>query len=103
MFLLAASGGFKRLAVLSSASILCVYLAVCLGALKLRYTRKRVPGAFRAPGGPLVGILGSVVVIWLLWHSTRMEVGALSGALAVSIAYFFVRRWYMRDRIEAVR
>jgi amino acid transporter len=98
MFLLAASGGFKHLAILSSTSILCVYLAICLGALKLRYTRKRVPGAFRAPGGPLVGILGSIVVIWLLSHSTRIEVSALSGSLAVSIAYFFVRRWYLNWR-----
>lgn len=101
MFLLAASGGFKRLAILSSASILCVYLAVCLGALKLRYTRKRVPGAFRAPGGPLVGILGSIVVVWLLSHSTRLEMSALSGTLAASIAYFFARQWYMRHRSEA--
>ena len=98
MFLLAASGGFKRLAILSSASILCVYLAICLGALKLRYTRARVPGAFRAPGGPLIGTLGSMVVIWLLSHSTRLEVSALSATLAVSIAYFFVRRWYLRRR-----
>jgi basic amino acid/polyamine antiporter, APA family len=98
MFLLAASGGFKHLAVLSSASILCVYLAICLGALKLRYTRQREPGAFRAPGGPLIGILGSAVVIWLLWHSTKLEVSALSGTLAVSIGYFFVRRWYLKQR-----
>ena len=77
---------------------MCVYLAICLGALKLRYTRKRVPGAFRAPGGPLIGILGSMVVIWLLSHSTRLEVSALSATLAVSIAYFFVRRWYLRRR-----
>jgi basic amino acid/polyamine antiporter, APA family len=103
MFLLAASGGFKRLAILSSASILCVYLAVCLGALKLRYTRERVPGGFRAPGGPLVGILGSLAVIWLLSHSTRMEVGALSGTLAVAIAYFFARRRYMNRRGETAR
>jgi basic amino acid/polyamine antiporter, APA family len=103
MFLLAATGGFKHLAVLSSASILCVYLAICLGALKLRYTRKREPGAFRAPGGPLIGILGSAVVIWLLWHSTKVEVGALSGTLAVSIGYFFVRRWYLKQRGETVR
>ncbi len=102
MFLLAASGGFRHLAILSSASILCVYLAICLGALKLRYTRKRVPGAFRAPGGPLVGILGSTVVIWLLAHSTRVEVTALSGTLAVSIAYFFVRR-YSNKRGETIR
>jgi amino acid transporter len=103
MFLLAASGGFKRLAILSSASILCVYLAVCLGALKLRYMRKRVPGAFRAPGGPLVGILGSIVVVWLLSHSTRLEMSALSGTLAASIAYFFARRWYMNRRDEIPR
>ena len=103
MFLLAASGGFKHLAILSSTSILCVYLAICLGALKLRYTRKREPGAFRAPGGPLIGILGSIVVIWLLSHSTRVEVRALSGSLAVSIAYFFVRRWYLKRRGETIR
>lgn len=103
MFLLAATGGFKHLAILSSASILCVYLAICLGALKLRYTRKQVPGAFRAPGGPLIGILGSIVVIWLLCHSTRMEVSALAGTLAVSIAYFFMRRWYLKQRGESIR
>ncbi|HUV97676.1 MAG TPA: amino acid permease [Acidobacteriaceae bacterium] len=103
MFLLAASGGFKHLAILSSTSILCVYLAICLGALKLRYTRKREPGAFRAPGGPLIGILGSIMVIWLLSHSTRVEVRALSGSLAVSIAYFFARRWYLKRRGETIR
>jgi APA family basic amino acid/polyamine antiporter len=100
MFLLAASGGFRRLAILSSTSILCVYLAICLGALKLRYTRKQVPGAFRARGGPLIGILGSIVVIWLLSHSTRVEVSALSGTLAVSITYFFARRWYLRRELS---
>jgi APA family basic amino acid/polyamine antiporter len=103
MFLLAASGGFKRLAVLSSISILCVYVAICLGALKLRYTRKQAPGAFRAPGGPLIGILGSIVVIWLLSHSTRVEVSALSGTLAVSIAYYFVRQWYLTRHSETIR
>ncbi|MHB1938051.1 MAG: APC family permease [Acidobacteriaceae bacterium] len=98
MFLLAATGGFRRLAILSSVSTLCIYLAICLGALKLRYTRKRMPGAFRAPGGPVVGILGSAVVLWLLSHSTRVEVGALAGTLTAAIAYFFARRWYLRRR-----
>lgn len=96
MFLLAVSGEFKPLAVLSSGSILCVYLAICLGALKLRYTRKREPGAFRAPGGPVVGILGSIAVIWLLSHSTRMAVEALGATLALAIAYFTARRWFLK-------
>ncbi|MGH9615487.1 MAG: APC family permease [Acidobacteriaceae bacterium] len=98
MFLLAVSGGFKRLAVLSSVSILCVYLAVCVGALKLRYTRQRQPGAFRAAGGPAVGILGSAAVIWLLAHSTKVEASALAGTLAVSIAYYFGRRKFLKSR-----
>lgn len=100
MFLLAATGGFKHLAVLSSVSILCVYLAICLGALKLRYTRKPELGAFRAPGGPMVGILGAMVVIWLLSHSTKVEITTLSGTLAIAIAYFFARRWYLNRREE---
>jgi basic amino acid/polyamine antiporter, APA family len=91
--LLASTGEFKRLAVLSSTSILCVYLAVCLGALRLRYTRKQMPGSFRAPGGPVVGILGSATVIWLLSHSTRVEISAVAGTLAMAAIYFFARRW----------
>ena len=101
-FMLAVSGEFKRLAVLSSVSILCVYLTICLGALKLRYTRTREPGAFRAPGGPTVGILGSVVVIWLLSHSTKVEVGALAGTLTMAITYYFARRWFLNRRGEEI-
>ena len=90
-FLLAVSGAFRHLAVLSSASLLCVYLAVCLGALWVRYTRPPVPGAFRAPGGPLVGILGAASVIWMLRYITRREFIALAVALALGTAYYAVR------------
>ncbi len=95
IILLAVSGEFKPLAVLSSTSILCVYLAVCLGALRLRYTRKQIPGSFRAPGGPVVGILGAATVLWLLSHSTRREISAVAGTLALAAIYFFLRRWAM--------
>jgi len=57
--LLAISGGFRPLAVIASVSLPLVYLAVCLAALKLRVTRDHPPGAFRAPGGPLVPVLGA--------------------------------------------
>jgi len=93
IILLAVTGEFRRLAVLSSISILCVYLAVCVAALRLRYTRKQIPGAFRAPGGPLVGILGAAAVVWLLSHSTRVEVSAVAGLLVLATVYFFARRW----------
>ncbi len=97
-FLLAATGEFRHLAVLSSASSLSIYLAICLGALRLRYTRVRQPGAFRAPGGPTIGILGALVVIWLLSHSTRVEVAALAATLSLGIVYFYARRLQLSRR-----
>jgi amino acid transporter len=91
-FGLAVSGAFTSLAVLSSSSTLCVYLAVSLGALRLRYTRTRAPGAFRAPGGPLIPILGAATVLWMLAHSTRREAGALVATVAAATIYYKVQR-----------
>jgi amino acid transporter len=96
VFVVAVSGAFRPLAVLSVISTLCVYLAVCLGALRLRFTRKPRPGAFRAPGGWTVPVLGAVSVMWLLAHSARVEIAALAGALALASAYYAVRRRWLR-------
>ncbi len=90
--LLSLSGGFKALAVLASMALLLVYLAVCLAALKLRYSRPRPPGSFRAPGGPTVGLLASATVIWVLAQSTRREAVAMAAVIALSVLYYFVRR-----------
>lgn len=90
--LLALSGGFKALAVLASMALLLVYLGVCLAALKLRYSRPRPTGSFRAPGGPTVGLLASAAVIWVLAQSTRQETVAMAAVIALSVLYYFVRR-----------
>jgi amino acid transporter len=97
-FLIAATGAFKHLAILSSASSLSVYLAICLSALRLRYTRKPVAGAFRAPGGPIVGLSGAAFVMWILSFTTRLEFGALAGTLALGSAYY-----YLRQRLQPAR
>jgi APA family basic amino acid/polyamine antiporter len=103
MFLLSASGEFQRLAVYSSVCMLCVYLAICLAALRLRYTRQQAPGAFRARGGPTVGILGAVVIMWLLSHSTWTQMGALAGAVVLAIAYYYARRGFLSRRGKTIR
>lgn len=90
MFLLAASGAFRELAALSVSSVLLVYLAICVGALRLRYTRPREPGAFRARGGPTIGVLGIGVVLWLLMSTTGSDLAVLGGMLLVATGYFFV-------------
>lgn len=102
MFLLSATGAFRHLAILSVSSILLIYLAICVGALRMRYTRPKAPGAFRARGGPTVGILGIAVVLWLLTSATRREFAVLGGMLLVATAYFFlVRRLNLRQGLSA--
>jgi amino acid transporter len=95
--LLAITGAFQPLAVLSSAALLLVYLGVCLGALRLRYThRERSPGSFRAPGGPLIPVLGAATVIWLLAHSKATEAVATGSALVIATVYYHWRRGTLR-------
>lgn len=100
--LMAITGAFRPLAVLSSMALLLVYLGVCLAALRLRYSRPPAPGAFRMPGGPTVALLAVATVIWLLAHSTAREAIAMGSLIAISIVYYGVRR-YLGLRTEAVR
>jgi basic amino acid/polyamine antiporter, APA family len=93
--LLTLSGGFKALAVLASMALLLTYLAVCLAALRLRYARARVPGSFRAPGGPLVGLLASAVVMWVLAHSTRKETLSMAALITAAVVYFLLHRRFV--------
>jgi amino acid transporter len=90
--LLSISGGFGPLAVIASVSLLLVYLAVCLAALKLRVTRDLAAGAFRAPGGPVVPVLGALTVLGLLAQTTRAEMIGIGIALASAAMYYVVRR-----------
>lgn len=92
ILVLTLSGGFRALAVLASMALLLTYLAVCLAALQLRYRRPPAPGSFRVPGGPTVALLASAVVLWVLSHSTRQEIIGMAALVALSTAYFLVRR-----------
>jgi nitrate/nitrite transporter NarK len=60
-------------------------------------------GAFRAPGGPLVPLLGAATVAWLLAHTTRQEALGLAATVGIAGAYFVVRRQVLRGRRLAAR
>ena len=90
--LLSISGGFRPLAVIASVSLLLVYLAICLAALKLRVIRDLPAGAFRAPGGPIVPVLGALTVLALLAQTTKTEMFGIGIALAAAAMYYVVRR-----------
>jgi amino acid transporter len=100
---LAVSGTFKPLAILASVSLLLIYLVVCLAALKMRRAGPAPAGAFQAPGGPLVPLLGAATVGWLLAHTTRAEALGLATTVGLAALYFLVRRQALRGRAAAGR
>lgn len=89
----ALTGTFKQLAVVASGSILLVYLGVSLAVIGLR-RRKGPPsaGQFRIPGGAIVPVLSSGVILWLLSQMTASEATGVGALLAVTVAAYFARR-----------
>ncbi|HZF17005.1 MAG TPA: APC family permease [Steroidobacteraceae bacterium] len=65
---LAISGSFELMLVLSSAGVLIVYLICCVGVLRLRAVKiTHDAETFIARGGPLIPLAAAVIIIWMLW------------------------------------
>jgi amino acid transporter len=91
-FLMAVSGGFKQLAILSGASTLLIYLGVVLATLQLRRVN---PGTsektFLAPGGIITPLLACGVIIWLLTSLTKPQViSFVVFILALCLIYYIM-------------
>ena len=90
----ALTGTFERLAVLSVIATLIVYLICCLAALQLRRRGVRDEGTvpFNLPAGPVIPIVASAVVIWLMTASTKEEVLAMGAMLVAETVIFLAMR-----------
>lgn len=93
VLLLATTSGFEALAVIANGAALLVYLGCALAAWQLRRRNVRGEGEpFVLPGGPLVPVLASLVILGLLasvradeWLVLLIVVAAASGV------YLFAR------------
>ncbi|MBK9420986.1 MAG: APC family permease [Flavobacteriales bacterium] len=85
----AITGNFRQLAILSSASVLIVYLGVVSVLLKRRLRKEATPkGTFRAPGGVLLPIIAASGILWLLSNLEQQEWVAMAIFVAVlSVLY----------------
>jgi len=92
---LAATGTFERLLVISNISGLLVYAMVAVSAIRLRHLDVRADGVpFRTPGGLLVHVLAFAAVGGLLIAiTTRQEIVGFAVLLAVTAAAYGGRRW----------
>lgn len=83
-FIFSISGGFKQLVIVSSASMLLIYLGVVLATIKLRFKKDTdTAGTFKMPGGLCIPVIATLTIVWLLTHLSGEEVKAI--ALFVSL------------------
>ena len=86
---LALSGTFKALAVLSAASTLVMYLVTAIAVLVLRRRSVTVgKPPFVIPGGPVVPLIAAVAIVAVLSTLAWRELAAIGVMLAASSVLF---------------
>ncbi len=104
IFIISVSGGFKQLAVLASASLLLVYLAVILATIKLRTKKQGVSEkTFRIPGGLVIPLIGIAAIVWLLTSLSKWEILSVIIFIGIVCIFYFVMKKYKKEKIDAVQ
>jgi len=95
---IALTGTFKQLAVVASGSLLLIYLGVSLAVIALR-RRMGPPSAeqFRIPGGPIVPVLSSAVILWLLSQMTASEAIGVGALLTITVVIYLARHAFRQS------
>ena len=100
IFIFSVSGGFKQLAVLASAAILLIYLAVILATVKLRMKKQNAAEkTFRVPGGLIIPFIGIAAIIWLLASLSKWEILSTIIFIAVICLMYFVMKKFQKNKI----
>jgi basic amino acid/polyamine antiporter, APA family len=94
-FIGAMAGGFKQLAVISSAAMLTIYLGVALATIKLRISNTSIQKeGFRLPFGLTIPMVAVVAILWFLSNLEKNELMSLVLFLAfLSVTYFGIEWW----------
>jgi len=94
--LVAWSGSFRQLVIVSTSGTLLLYLICCVGVFPLRRRDVNASGSgFRAPGGVAVPIAASAIIVWMLSTLAWTE---LAAAAVVSVASAAFYTWQERSR-----
>jgi amino acid transporter len=95
---------FAGLVVLVSLLTLVVYLVCCLATIQLRRLDVRAEGAtpFSLPGGPVIPMAASAIIVWLISSSTTREFLLLGAMMIVSTVVFLIMR-FRRSAVAPAR
>lgn len=91
-FVLAVTGNFVNLVVLSSGAIIIIYIGVVLAVIKMRYSQKRKPGEFKIPGGLTVPIFAIGAMLYFLSYLTWSEIVGIFIFIGIASLLFFVNK-----------
>lgn len=98
-FALALSGTFRELVVLTTSGTLILYLMCCIGVLRMRSRNIAMAGPpFVVPGGPLVPLAASALILALLWTLTWRELLTAIGVVAISAVFYAALEWRQARR-----
>ena len=93
IFILSVAGGFKQLAILASAAILLIYLAVILATIKLRKQKQdTAEKTFRIPGGLFFPFIGIASIVWLLTSLSKWEILSTLIFIAIICLIYFIMK-----------
>jgi len=96
-FIFASLGGFKQLAIFSSAGTLLVYLGVSLSVIKLRLKNiNPTEKTFKIRGGYTIPILSILIIGLLLSNLSQKEIIGILIFIAVLSVIYFVRKKVIR-------
>ncbi len=94
----AASGSFRQIAVLAVAGTLVLYMICCLGVLRLRAKHIGDAGSpFVAPGGPIVPVAATAIILWLLSTLAVREMIATFSFVVVAALIYYARYVKMKS------
>ncbi|WP_297100674.1 APC family permease [uncultured Draconibacterium sp.] len=91
-FIFASLGGLSWLILISSASILLIYLGVVLAVIKLRFKKGSQPakGTFRIPGGVTIPVITVLAILWFLSNLSASEILSVSLFIVVLSVVFLI-------------
>jgi APA family basic amino acid/polyamine antiporter len=94
-------GEFKQLAVLSSASILLIYMGVALASIKARYKKENGSDTFKIPGGYIIPVISVLIILWFLSNLTKNEIiGIISFIGILSLIYLGLNFAVIRQKFR---
>ena len=91
-FIFSATGEFKQLVMLSSASYLLIYLGVVLALIRFRIRNISEKPTYKVPGGYIIPVISIITILWVLSNLPLKELIAMAVMILILSAIYLVYR-----------